>query len=44
MDGPSFKKAKMDELDEKSRIEIGIIGMGDMGRLYASKFIEAGWK
>lgn len=24
-------------------IEIGIIGMGDMGRLYATKFQQAGW-
>lgn len=25
-------------------IEIGIIGMGDMGRLYATKIRDAGWK
>ncbi|KAI8050864.1 hypothetical protein BDF22DRAFT_646034 [Syncephalis plumigaleata] len=24
-------------------VEIGIIGFGDMGRLYARKFVEAGW-
>ncbi len=25
-------------------VEIGIIGMGDMGRLYATKMRDAGWK
>ncbi|KAK9765422.1 prephenate dehydrogenase (NADP(+)) [Basidiobolus ranarum] len=30
--------------DEKSTIEIGIIGAGDMGRLYGRKFQQAGWK
>lgn len=25
-------------------IEVGIIGMGDMGRLYATKLAAAGWK
>ncbi|KAG4085081.1 hypothetical protein H8356DRAFT_1062436 [Neocallimastix lanati (nom. inval.)] len=34
----------MRELDEKEVIQIGIIGFGDMGRLYARKFREAGWK
>lgn len=29
---------------EKNEIEIGIIGMGDMGRLYAFRFRDAGWK
>lgn len=26
-----------------ANVEIGIIGMGDMGRLYAAKFKAAGW-
>jgi len=30
--------------NEKETIQIGIIGFGDMGRLYARKFHEAGWK
>ncbi|ORX57157.1 hypothetical protein BCR36DRAFT_580571 [Piromyces finnis] len=30
--------------NEKEIIQIGIIGFGDMGRLYANKFNEAGWK
>lgn len=29
---------------QDSGIEVGIIGMGDMGRLYASKLVAAGWK
>ncbi|KAN0061913.1 prephenate dehydrogenase (NADP(+)) [Thecaphora frezii] len=29
---------------EKESVEIGIIGMGDMGRLYARVFRDAGWK
>ncbi|KAJ1024769.1 hypothetical protein NDA16_002809 [Ustilago loliicola] len=29
---------------EMDTIEIGIIGMGDMGRLYATKMRDAGWK
>lgn len=29
---------------EDDDVEVGIIGMGDMGRLYASKLIAAGWK
>lgn len=24
-------------------VEVGIIGMGDMGRLYANKLLSAGW-
>lgn len=28
----------------KETFQIGIIGMGDMGRLYANKFAEGGWK
>jgi hypothetical protein len=30
--------------EEKSNIHIGIIGFGDMGRLYANTFAKAGWK
>ncbi|KAJ3016527.1 prephenate dehydrogenase (NADP(+)) [Thoreauomyces humboldtii] len=30
--------------DEKEITELGIIGLGDMGLLYARTFIEAGWK
>lgn len=30
--------------EEKQTLNIGIIGMGDMGRLYASKLVAAGWK
>ncbi|PKI83893.1 prephenate dehydrogenase (NADP(+)) [Malassezia vespertilionis] len=29
---------------EKDDLEIGIIGMGDMGRMYAHKLAAAGWK
>lgn len=29
---------------EQDSVEIGIIGMGDMGRLYATKMRDAGWK
>lgn len=29
---------------EKESLEVGIIGMGDMGRLYAHKLHAAGWK
>lgn len=39
------KRLKIDERgEEMEEIQIGIIGMGDMGRLYASKFAKAGWK
>ncbi|KAL1924949.1 uncharacterized protein VTP21DRAFT_4603 [Calcarisporiella thermophila] len=31
-------------MDEKESIEIGIIGLGDMGRLYAQRIHKAGWK
>jgi len=34
----------MDVTNEKDIIQIGIIGFGDMGKLYARKFYEAGWK
>jgi len=34
----------MSEINEKETIQIGIIGFGDMGRLYTRKFLEAGWK
>ncbi|ORX79574.1 hypothetical protein BCR32DRAFT_33066 [Anaeromyces robustus] len=34
----------MEETNEKENIQIGIIGFGDMGKLYAFKFLEAGWK
>lgn len=30
-------------IKEKMIVNIGIIGMGDMGRLYARKFYDAGW-
>jgi glutamyl-tRNA reductase len=33
-----------DEQKLKGTLQIGIIGMGDMGRLYANKFAEGGWK
>lgn len=29
---------------EDRNVEVGIIGMGDMGRLYATKMAAAGWK
>lgn len=29
---------------EKETIEIGIIGAGGMGRFYANRFSQAGWK
>jgi len=28
----------------KETKKIGIIGLGDMGQLYARKFTESGWK
>lgn len=28
----------------KQTKKIGIIGLGDMGQLYARKFTESGWK
>jgi phosphoglycerate dehydrogenase-like enzyme len=31
-------------LAEMAAISVGIIGMGDMGKLYARRFSEAGWK
>lgn len=34
----------MSSTSEMQRTEIGIIGMGDMGRLYARCFSAAGWK
>ena len=30
--------------EEKASVQIGLIGMGDMGRLYASRFVAAGWQ
>lgn len=32
-----------EDVVDKNSIQIGIIGMGDMGRLYAHKFSEAGF-
>lgn len=29
---------------EQKTLELGIIGMGDMGRLYANKLHAAGWE
>jgi prephenate dehydrogenase len=29
---------------QKENVELGIIGMGDMGRMYASKLSQIGWK
>ncbi|KAI8918204.1 prephenate dehydrogenase [Powellomyces hirtus] len=34
----------MAEADEKERVELGIIGLGDMGLLYGRSFLAAGWK
>ncbi|KAJ2999082.1 prephenate dehydrogenase (NADP(+)) [Globomyces sp. JEL0801] len=31
-------------MDEKKTIELGIVGFGDMGKLYGRAFIKAGWK
>jgi phosphoglycerate dehydrogenase-like enzyme len=30
-------------LEGDDKVEVGIIGMGDMGRLYAAKINAAGW-
>jgi 3-hydroxyisobutyrate dehydrogenase-like beta-hydroxyacid dehydrogenase len=30
--------------DEKSTISIGLIGMGEMGRMYAERIAQGGWK
>lgn len=38
------KAASLSSQDELDHLEIGIIGMGDMGRLYANKFATAGYK
>lgn len=38
------RPAKMASTSEMDTIEIGIIGMGDMGRLYATKMRDTGWK
>lgn len=46
----SAKTAKVDLLDEQELLEIqqqyqiGLIGFGDMGRLYAKHFVQSGWK
>jgi phosphoglycerate dehydrogenase-like enzyme len=29
---------------QKANIELGIIGMGDMGRMYANRLSQYGWK
>lgn len=29
---------------EKAELVIGVVGMGDMGRLYVSKFLAGGWQ
>jgi phosphoglycerate dehydrogenase-like enzyme len=29
---------------QKEEIELGIIGMGDMGRMYANRLSQHGWK
>lgn len=44
MDGPSSKEFKMAADEEQANFQVGIIGMGDMGRLYAAKFVDAGWQ
>ncbi|TPX38489.1 hypothetical protein SeMB42_g06712 [Synchytrium endobioticum] len=31
-------------MHERDTIEIGIIGLGDMGKMYARTFVRAGWK
>ena len=41
MDG---KQAKAAGGAGDKAVEIGIIGMGDMGRLYATKLALAGWR
>lgn len=30
--------------NEKETLEIGIIGLGDMGLMYAKRIIASGWK
>jgi prephenate dehydrogenase (NADP+) len=30
--------------NEKETLEIGIIGLGDMGLMYAKRIIACGWK
>lgn len=30
--------------DKMANTTVGIIGMGDMGRMYARRFSEAGWR
>lgn len=44
MDGQTMSNGGSDGVNEKETLNIGIIGMGDMGRLYASKLVAAGWK
>lgn len=41
----SSRMASVDQIDSwKATKTIGIIGLGDMGLLYANKFSEAGWR
>ncbi|CEH17038.1 prephenate dehydrogenase [Ceraceosorus bombacis] len=40
----SSHSCDIDSQRERQEVEIGIIGMGDMGRLYAERFSSAGWK
>lgn len=40
----AVKRSRSEGEDEKATVQIGIIGMGDMGRLYATKLAEGGWK
>ena len=44
MDGPSAKQPMTAGIAGDKAVEIGIIGMGDMGRLYATKLALAGWR
>lgn len=44
MERPVTKRPKIDSDGLKESVEVGIIGMGDMGRLYASKLVEGGWR
>lgn len=43
MEEHSVKENKMKEHETKETV-VGIIGMGDMGKMYARQISDAGWR
>lgn len=41
---PSFTKGVTPEVAVDEQPAIGLIGMGEMGQMYARRFSEAGWQ